>query len=302
MRNAFFPRISGNQLSASWARSLVVDASTLAAVSKSGGIRELRFMTVHGKVVLITGAAQGIGRGIALRLARDGAHIALLDLNADKLGIVAQEIGALGQRAIAICADVSNRDDVYGAIAETERSLGGFDVMVNNAGVAQIKPLADVMPEDLDRIFRINVDGVVWGIQAAAKKFIERGQKGKIINAASIAAHEGSPMLPIYSATKFAVRALTQSAAKEYARFGITVNAYCPGIVATDMWDQIDSYISQITGAPTGEATKKYVSSIALGRAQTPDDVAALVAFLASEDASYITGQSIISDGGMVFR
>lgn len=267
-----------------------------------GYIREAHLMTVRGKIVLVTGAAQGIGRGIALRLARDGAHMALLDQKADKLAEVAQEIAALGQRAIVIPADVSRRDEVYAAVAETERSLGGFDVMINNAGIAQVKPLADVMPDDLERIFSINVNGVVWGIQAAAKKFIERGQKGKIINAASIAAHDGASMLSIYSASKFAVRALTQSAAKEYAHYGVTVNAYCPGIVGTDMWDQIDQQLSQLTGAPRGEATKKYLSNIALGRGQTPEDVAALVAFLASDDASYITGQSIISDGGIVFR
>lgn len=174
--------------------------------------------------------------------------------------------------------------------------------MVNNAGIAQVKPLTDVQPEDLDRIFRINVDGVVWGIQAAAKKFQSRGHKGKIISASSIAGHDGFAMLGVYSATKFAVRALTQAAAKEYAAHGITVNAYCPGIVGTDMWVEIDERFSDLTGAPKGETYKKYVEGIALGRAQTPEDVAALVAFLASDDSDYITGQAILTDGGLVYR
>lgn len=259
-------------------------------------------MSLKGKVALVTGSSQGIGRGIALRLAADGADIALVDIQAEKLAAVKSEVEALGVKATAFEADVSKRDQVYAAIDHAEQKLGGFDVMVNNAGIAQVKPLADVTPEDTDRIFRINVDGVLWGIQAAAKKFIARGQKGKIINASSIAGHDGFEMLGIYSATKFAVRALTQAAAKEYASQGITVNAYCPGIVGTDMWVEIDERFSELTGAPKGETYKKYVDGIALGRAQTPEDVAALVAFFASSDSDYITGQSFLTDGGIVYR
>lgn len=259
-------------------------------------------MSITGKVVLVTGAAQGIGRGIALRLARDGADIALVDLKEDKLADVAKDIAALGRKTTTFAADVSKRDEVYAVIDHAEKELGGFDVIVNNAGIAQVKPLSDVTPEDLERIFRINVDGVVWGIQAGAAKFKARGQKGKIINASSIAGHDGFAMLGVYSATKFAVRALTQAAAKEYASAGITVNAYCPGIVGTDMWVEIDERFSELTGTPKGETYKKYVEGIALGRAQTPEDVAALVAFLASDDSDYITGQAILTDGGIVYR
>lgn len=259
-------------------------------------------MSLKGKIALVTGASQGIGRGIALRLAKDGAKLALVDIKADKLENVRKEIEALGTSATTFVADVSKRDEVYAAVDHAEKALGGFDVIVNNAGIAQVKPLSDVVPEDVERIFRINVDGVLWGIQAAAKKFKDRGQKGKIINASSIAGHDGFAMLGVYSATKFAVRALTQAAAKEYASAGITVNAYCPGIVGTDMWVEIDERFAEITGAPKGETYKKYVDGIALGRAQTPDDVAALVAFLASEDSDYITGQAILTDGGIVYR
>lgn len=259
-------------------------------------------MRLDGKIALVTGAAQGIGRGIALRLAKNGADIALVDLKTDKLQDVRSEIEALGRRATLYAADVSDRDAVYRAIDHAEATLGGFDIMINNAGIAQVKPLADVMPEDLERILRINIQGVLWGIQAAAAKFQARKHKGKIINASSIAGHDGFALLGIYSATKFAVRALTQTAAKEYANAGITVNAYCPGIVGTDMWVEIDKRFSEITGTKKGETYKKYVEGIALGRAQTPDDVAALVAFLASEDSDYITGQSILTDGGIVYR
>ena len=259
-------------------------------------------MSVKGKSILVTGASQGIGRGIALRLAKDGANLALVDIKADKLEAVKAEVEALGVRATTFVADVSDRDQVYAAIDHAEAALGGFDVIVNNAGIAQVKALADVLPEDLDRIFRINVNGVTWGIQAAAAKFKARGHKGKIINASSIAGHDGFALLGVYSATKFAVRALTQAAAKEYASAGITVNAYCPGIVGTDMWVEIDERFSEITGAPKGATYKKYVEGIALGRAQTPEDVAALVAFLSSDDSDYITGQAILTDGGIVYR
>jgi meso-butanediol dehydrogenase/(S,S)-butanediol dehydrogenase/diacetyl reductase len=259
-------------------------------------------MSIEGKVALVTGSGQGIGRAIALRLARDGADIAIVDVNDQKTRAVAEEVKALGRKATTFKADVTKRDDVYAAIDHAENTLGGFDVMINNAGIAQVQPLAEVTPEEVDKILKVNVQGVLWGIQAAAKKFKQRGRKGKIINASSIAGHDGFAMLGIYSATKFAVRALTQAAAKEYASDGITVNAYCPGIVGTDMWVEIDKRFAEITGAPIGATYKKYVEGIALGRAQTPEDVAAFVSFLAGPDSDYMTGQAPLIDGGLVYR
>jgi meso-butanediol dehydrogenase/(S,S)-butanediol dehydrogenase/diacetyl reductase len=259
-------------------------------------------MSITGKVALVTGAAQGIGRGIALRLAADGADIALVDLQKDKLKTVAGEVEALGRKVTTFAADISDRTQVFAAVEHAERELGGFDIMVNNAGIAQVKPLADVMPEEVDKIFKINVNGVLWGIQAAAAKFLERKQRGKIINASSIAGHDGFAMIGIYSATKFAVRGLTQAAAREYAEAGITVNAYCPGVVDTDMWEEIDDGFSKVTGAPKGETFKEYCSGIALGRPEVPEDVAGLVSYLAGPDSDYMTGQAILIDGGMVYR
>ena len=259
-------------------------------------------MPIDGKVILITGAGQGIGRAIALRLAKDGAHIAIVDVNADKMQTVADEVRKIGRKATTFKADVTKRDEVHAAVDYAEKQLGGFDVIVNNAGIAQVQPLADVTPEELDKILKVNVQGVLWGIQAAAKKFKQRGQKGKIISASSIAGHEGFAMLGVYSATKFAVRALTQAAAKEFAADGITVNAYCPGIVGTDMWVEIDRRFAELTAAPVGSTYKKYVEGIALGRAQTPEDVAAFVSFLAGPDSDYMTGQAPLIDGGLVYR
>jgi meso-butanediol dehydrogenase/(S,S)-butanediol dehydrogenase/diacetyl reductase len=259
-------------------------------------------MTITGKVALVTGGGQGIGRAIALRLANDGANIAVVDLDDDKTKAVANEVREMGRKATTFRADVSKRADVYAAVDHAEKELGGFDIMVNNAGIAQIQALADVTPEEFDKIVQVNVAGVLWGIQAAAKKFKERGQKGKIISASSIAGHEGFPLLGIYSATKFAVRALTQAAAKEFASDGITVNAYCPGVVGTDMWVEIDRRMAEITGAKIGASYEKFVGGIALGRAETPEDVAAFVSYLAGPDSDYMTGQAPLIDGGLVYR
>ena len=259
-------------------------------------------MSIDGKVALVTGAGQGIGRGIALRLANDGADVAIVDLNEEKTVAVADEVRALGRKATTFKADVSNRDEVYASVDHAEKELGGFDIIVNNAGIAQVKAIADVTPEEVDKIFKVNINGVLWGIQAAAAKFKERDQKGKIISACSIAGHEGYPLLGLYSATKFAVRALTQASAQEFARAGITVNAYCPGVVGTDMWVYLDERMADITGEPIGANYDKFVGGIALGRAETPEDVASFVSFLAGPDSDYMTGQSPLIDGGMVFR
>jgi meso-butanediol dehydrogenase / (S,S)-butanediol dehydrogenase / diacetyl reductase len=260
-----------------------------------------------GKVALVTGGGRGIGRGIALRLARDGADIALVDLGQDGISAVAQEITEIGSKATTFVADVSDREQVFAAVDHAASALGGFDIMVNNAGIALVAPLVDTTPEDVAKIWAVNVDGVLWGIQAAVGKFKELGNKAegkisRVINASSIAGHEGFAMLGVYSATKFAVRALTQAAAKEHAADGITVNAYCPGVVGTDMWVEIDKRFAALTGAAEGETYDKFVGGIALGRAETPDDVAGFVSYLAGPDADYMTGQAGLIDGGLVFR
>ncbi|ABV95868.2 acetoin reductase (plasmid) [Dinoroseobacter shibae DFL 12 = DSM 16493] len=257
-------------------------------------------MATQKKVALVTGGAKGIGLGIAERLQRDGFALALVDMNGAQL-----EAAAAGLRdgpVIAITADVTQRDAVFAAVDRAEAELGGFDVMINNAGIAQVQPIAEITEAELDQVHEVNVKGVVWGIQAAAAKFKARGHGGSIISAASIAAHDGYAMLGAYCASKFAVRALTQVAAKEFAADGITVNAYCPGIVGTDMWTEIDARFAELTGAAKGATYDAFVKSIALGRSETPEDVAGLVSFLAGPDSAYMTGQCVIIDGGMVYR
>ena len=264
-------------------------------------------MTLTGKVALVTGAARGIGRGVALRLARDGADIALVDVRPDGIDAVAEEIAEIGCKATTFVADISDREQVFAAVDHAASALGGFDIMVNNAGIALVGPIADVTPDEVAKIWAVNVDGVLWGIQAAVAKFKELGNQesgkiSRIINASSIAGHDGFAMLGVYSATKFAVRALTQAAAKEHAADGITDNSNSPGVVGTEMRVEIDKRFAQLTGAAEGETYDKFVGGIALGRAETPDDVAGFVSYLAGDDAAYMTGQSGLIDGGLVYR
>lgn len=249
---------------------------------------------------IVTGAGRSIGRSIALRLARDGHAVAVNDLDKVRAEAVAEEITAVGGRAIALAADVSDRDAVFAMVDRATGELGSVDVMVANAGIAQAKPLLEVTPDDLRRIFEVNVFGVVYCLQAAAEKMIIQGAGGKIINAASSAAHSGFALLGHYSATKFAIRAITQAAARELARHQITVNAYCPGVVGTEMWEQIDEQMGPYLGLDRGETTTRFTKGIPLGRVQTPDDVAGFVSYLAGPDSDYMTGQSVLINGGNV--
>jgi meso-butanediol dehydrogenase / (S,S)-butanediol dehydrogenase / diacetyl reductase len=264
-------------------------------------------MTVERPVgpgtALITGAARGIGRAIALRLADDGFDVAVADLPEMRREseTVASEIRSAGHRSAAIPVDVSDPAQVEDMVSTAARELDRVDVMVANAGIVQVAGLLDVSPDEFDRLMAVNLRGVFLCYTAAARQMIAQGHGGKIIGAASITAHSGYAMLGPYSASKWAVRGLTQVAAREWARHGITVNAYCPGIVGTSMWDHIDERLGQARGLEKGQALARVARQISLGRVETPDDVAGFVSYLASSDADYMTGQSVIIDGGIVF-
>ncbi|MCA4727283.1 acetoin reductase [Mycolicibacterium fortuitum] len=259
-------------------------------------------MAEKNQVALITGAGQGIGAAIARRLSADGFAVAVVDLVGANAELVAKSIVSDGGRAIAVTTDVTDRDGVFHAVERAATEFGDFNVMVNNAGIAPVKPILEVTAADVEKVFHVNVFGALWGIQAAATKFRELGHGGKIINASSQAGHAGDPRLPIYATSKFAVRGLTQSAAMALAEYGITVNAYCPGIVETPMWKSIDEGISAQTGTEVGQSTDQYAAKIALRRLERPEDVAAFVSFLSGPDSDYMTGQSPLIDGGMLFR
>ncbi|GAB2571549.1 acetoin reductase [Gracilibacillus alcaliphilus] len=255
------------------------------------------------KVAIVTGSAGGLGKGIAERLCKDGFSVVLHDINEAVLNETAAEFEKNNLSVISVKGDVSKREDQFNLVQEAVDKFGHLDVFVNNAGVEAVSPFLEITEEQLNKLFHINVNGVVFGTQAAATQFIKQGTKGKIINACSIAGHESYEMLGTYSATKHAVKSVTHAAAKELAQHKITVNAYCPGVAKTKMWDRIDEeMVKQSDDLKPGEAFAQFSADIALKRYQTPEDVANLVSFLASDDADYITGQAIITDGGLVYR
>lgn len=254
------------------------------------------------KVAFVTGAGQGIGAAIALRLAKDGFAVAIADYNIETARQIVDKIIHSGGKAVALQVDVTQRDKVFSAVEEARHTLGDLNVIVNNAGIAPSTPITDITEEIFDKVYNVNVKGVIWGMQAAINAFCAEKHGGKIINACSQAGHVGNPELAVYSSSKFAVRGLTQTAAKDLASKGITVNAFCPGIVKTPMWESIDKQISQTAGKAAGFGTQEFSKRITLGRLSEPEDVAACVSFLAGPDSDYMTGQSLLIDGGMVFN
>lgn len=254
-------------------------------------------------VAHITGSARGIGKAIALRLAADGHDIAVSDLPsmAAELEETRAKVEAVGVRAIAVTGDVTDPESVRRLVSETAAQLGSLDVMVANAGIAQTKALLDVTPEEYDLVHRVNGRGLFLTYTEAARQMIKQGKGGKIIGASSIAGHKGFGLLGVYSSSKFGVRALTQAAAQEWAEHGITVNAYCPGIVDTQMWVEVDRDLGAINHVGEGESMKAMAGAITLGRVSQGSDVAAFVSYLAGSDSDYMTGQSPLIDGGMLF-
>jgi meso-butanediol dehydrogenase / (S,S)-butanediol dehydrogenase / diacetyl reductase len=253
-----------------------------------------------GKVVAITGAARGMGRGIAERFAAEGASVVLVDREPAVAASAAEVAEHTGAVTLGVTCDVTDESAVGAFIAATDEKFGRLDVLVNNAGTITISRLEELTLEAWNRVLAVNTTGAFLCAKAAVPLIRRGGNGGRILNAASGQARQGFVYTPHYAASKFGVVGLTQSLAKELAKDQITVNAYCPGIVGTDMWAYNDREWGRLLGdyAP-GELMAEWVAGIPLGRAGTNDDVANLLLFLASDDASYITGQSINVDGGM---
>jgi meso-butanediol dehydrogenase / (S,S)-butanediol dehydrogenase / diacetyl reductase len=248
---------------------------------------------LEGKVALITGAGSGIGRGIAGVLDRCGARLVLTDLDEDRARAAADELGATALRH-----DVTSWTSCQAVVDHTLGSHGRIDILVNNAGVSRSVPFHELDEAEWDRVHDVNVKGVFLTTRAIVPHMMER-RRGSIISISSMVGKEAIPLFVHYSASKFAVIGLTQGLAKEMAPYDVRVNAVCPGVVRTPLWEPLLEQLSATKGITRDQAWQEFVDGIPLGRPQEPEDIGEAVAFLASERARNMTGQGINVTGGM---
>lgn len=250
---------------------------------------------LHGKSAVITGAGQGIGRAFAERYAQEGAWVAVADIDFEAARSVAAEIG---EPAIALELDVTRQDSIDAAVGAAEQNLGGIDILINNAALFDLAPIIDITRESYDRLFSVNVAGVLFTLQAVARSMIAQGRRGKIINIASQAGRRGEPLVAVYCATKAAVISLTQSAGLDLIRQGINVNAISPGVVEGEHWDHVDTLFAKYENRPLGEKKRMVGEAVPYGRMGTARDLTGMAVFLATDEADYIVAQTYNVDGG----
>ena len=282
---------------------------------------------LQNKIAIVTGAGRGIGKGIATRLAQEGATIVIADYATETATATAHELAQAGSITLPYTIDISNVSAAQQMVSDVVARFGRIDILVNNAGVTQTKPLLDLNESDWDRVMNVNLRGMFFCLQAVANQMLTQipaeirahlglsdvvkvkadtagapptlaASYGKIVNMASISGRRGRPLAAHYAASKAATMSVTQSAALALAPYNINVNAVSPSVVATPMWDQIDAERGQLFGSAPGEAMRAFINTIPLKRAGTPADIGGAIAFLCSSDADYITGQTLNVDGG----
>ena len=250
---------------------------------------------LEGKTALITGAARGIGFAFAKAYAREGARVALADINIDRAKQSAAEIG---DAAIAIDMDVTRQDSIDAGVAEAVEKMGRIDILINNAALFTAAPIVEIDRAEYDKVFAVNFTGAVFTLQAVAKHMIERGGGGKIINMASQAGRRGEALVAVYCATKAAMISFTQSAGLDLIKHGINVNAIAPGVVDGEHWDGVDGFFAKLEHKDPGQKRKEVGAGVPFGRMGTAEDLTGMAIFLATKEADYIVSQCFNVDGG----
>lgn len=248
-----------------------------------------------GKSALITGSARGIGRTFAEAYIREGATVAIADIDVERAEKTAAEIG---EGAYAVALDVTDQTSIDSAISAVETRCGGLDILVNNAAIFDLAPIVDITRESFDRVFRINVSGTLFMMQAAARSMIAQDRPGRIINMASQAGRRGEALVAVYCASKAAVISLTQSAGLNLIHHRINVNAIAPGVVDGEHWDGVDALFAQYENRPRGEKKRLVGAEVPFGRMGTADDLVGMAIFLAGPESEYVVAQTYNVDGG----
>ncbi len=250
---------------------------------------------LEGKVAIVTGGANGIGRAVCERYAAEGAKVAIADIQIDVARKTAEEIG---QGAIAVELDVTSQESIDAMLATVKTKLGTPSILFNNAAIFNMAPIVEITRSQFASLFKVNVEGMFFTLQAVAKEMIEAGTRGAIINMASQAGRRGEALVGAYCATKAAVISLTQSAGLGLISHGIRVNGIAPGVIDTPMWETVDAQFAKYEGLQPGEKKKQVGLAVPYGRMGNPDDLAGAAVFLASADAEYIVAQTLNVDGG----
>jgi len=252
-------------------------------------------MKLKDKVAVVTGGAGGIGAAICRRYAAEGARVAIADRSGEQGKTLATEIG---HGAFAVPLDVTSRTSIDAMVETVLKTAGGIDILVNNAAVFDLAPILEITEESYDRVFAVNVKGLLFALQAVARQMVTQGRGGKIVNLASQAGRRGEALVGVYCASKAAVISLTQSAGLGLIEHKINVNGIAPGVIDTPMWDQVDALFARYEHRAIGEKKRLVGEAVPYGRMGLPDDLAGAATFLASADADYIVAQTLNVDGG----
>ena len=252
-------------------------------------------MKLEDKVAIVTGGARGIGAAVCRRYADEGARVVVADLLMDEARGLAAEIG---RGAFAVELNVTKQSSIDAAVAAVVAQAGGIDILVNNAGIFEMAPILEITEASWDKQFAVNTKGLLFMLQAVARRMVEQGRGGKIVNFASQAGRRGEDLVAVYCASKAAVISLTQSAGLDLIKYKINVNGIAPGVIDTPMWDHVDAQFAKYQNLPLGEKKRQVGLAVPYGRMGDPEDMVGAAVFLASQDADYIVAQTLNVDGG----